>query len=724
MGTNILKWAAFALVISVITLLAFVPDSISTKTFDGKAETQQALEYIAKREAVSVSQLVAVNQHRRDYPLLGRSYWAVTAVDTAGDSWYTVMIDLNDSSFVDDILKVEQTEQDARFAKYGKLEPDLYERLQFMKPEEEAQVAIWVAGLPLRSQNEIYALLADKYPEAKLTLQESGKPFDVSDPQIASQLETDYMAILAEDTRVQINPLMTSIQAQGYYVTTFEALPAIAVTLPKSAILEIAKRDDVGMIYLVGRMQRAELDTAVPTDLVPSVWQSGYRGSGVNIAILEAGKVDFTGPAGHNYLHQGQARTCTQGEQWHKTFVASIAASYHSTLTGVAPDATIVDACTHGSDIDTVSALSWATTPSAVINASIAFFDDGTLHFIDKAFDHYARNGNDTIVVAAGNFNTGTTYVSSPGLGWNVITVGAYDNLENTDWSDDVMWGESKWRNPPSTDREKPEVVAPGVVISATELDNNQIAASGTSASAPQVAGLAALLIDRDASLDIWPEALKAIVMASATHNIENPTGMPTGQDLKDGAGGINAVFADTIAQVYNTSATNPCTTSCWWANSITNANLPVGGYLYRYFTAEKGDFIRIAISWWSNASCPDASNCSYDRLDTNLNLGAQFSNGSWVPGAWSASFDNNYELIEFIAPESGTYRIAVHKASANETSNSLGIALLRLHRVYLPLILKDSSSPAPLAPTNPTNPYPAPNSSPSFLEPEANPYP
>mgnify|MGYP001767929146 FL=1 len=51
MGTNILKWAAFTLVLSV-TAMAFVPDAISTRTFDGKAETQQALEYIAKREAV------------------------------------------------------------------------------------------------------------------------------------------------------------------------------------------------------------------------------------------------------------------------------------------------------------------------------------------------------------------------------------------------------------------------------------------------------------------------------------------------------------------------------------------------------------------------------------------------------------------------------------------------------------------------------------------------
>lgn len=270
MGTNILKWAAITLVI-LVNALAFAPNAISTETFDGEAETQLALEYIAKREEVSVTQLVAVNQHRRDYPFLGKSYWAVTAVDTAGDSWYTVMIDFNDSSFVDGIDEIEQAEQDARFAKYGKLEPDLYERLQLIKPEEEVQVVVWAAGSPLRSQIEIYTLLTDKYPEAKQSLQESGKPFDVSDPKIASQMEAEYMAILAEDTRVQISPLMTSIQSQGYNVTTFEALPAIAVTLPKSVILEIAKRDDIGMIYLVGRMQKSQLDTAVSTNLVPSV---------------------------------------------------------------------------------------------------------------------------------------------------------------------------------------------------------------------------------------------------------------------------------------------------------------------------------------------------------------------------------------------------------------------------------------------------------------------
>lgn len=113
----------------------------------------------------------------------------------------------------------------------------------------------------------------------------------------------------------------------------------------------------------------------------------------------------------------------------------------------------------------------------------------------------------------------------------------------------------SAWVNPdsPNHDREKPEVVAPGVGIVGIGLDGQLVTSldrnSGTSFAAPQVAGLAALLIHRNLSLNIWPEASRAIIMASATHNIDGPTGIPSGQDLRDGAGGINAALADTVAQ-------------------------------------------------------------------------------------------------------------------------------------------------------------------------------
>ncbi len=110
----------------------------------------------------------------------------------------------------------------------------------------------------------------------------------------------------------------------------------------------------------------------------------------------------------------------------------------------------------------------------------------------------------------------------------------------------------------------------------------------------------------------------------------------------------------------------------------------PVGTYLYRYFKASRGERVRVAISWWSNADCPDENNCNYDRLDTDLRLGVKAPDGQWVDGAWSASWDNNYELVEFVAPQTGQYKIAVYKTRADETSNHLGIAWVK-DAIYLP---------------------------------------
>jgi hypothetical protein len=348
---------------------------------------------------------------------------------------------------------------------------------------------------------------------------------------------------------------------------------------------------------------------------------------------------------------------------------------------------------------DDIDALIWALDQGAeVVNASYGWCPGTTqMDDIDRAFDHYARARNRLFVVAAGNNMPACPFdfVDSPAKGWNVLSVGAYNDHNDSNWSNDEMADFSCWENPdsPNWDREKPEVVAPGVEIEGIGLNGQLVTDpdqnSGTSFAAPQVTGLAALLTDRHSSLNTWPEASKAIIMASATHNIEGPTGIPSGQDLRDGAGGINAALADTVAQTRNFSDVDPCTHSCWWGIGISNTSFPVDTFLYRYFTANKGDFVRVAIAWWSHADCPSENNCNFDRLDTDLQLGVWDPDFQWV--AWSASWDNNYELVEFVAPKTGTYRIVVYKERADEPSNYLGIAFVRLHRVYLPAVMKDS---------------------------------
>jgi hypothetical protein len=367
----------------------------------------------------------------------------------------------------------------------------------------------------------------------------------------------------------------------------------------------------------------------------------------------------------------------------------------------MASDATIISAGIQGPDRqDDIDAIIWALGQGAeVINASYRWCNVSTqIDDIDRAFDHFARLGMRLFVVASGNNDDSCQgdNVDSPAKGWNVLSVGAYDDHNDSDWSNDEMVNWSQWVNPysPNGDHEKPEVVAPGVGITGIgsngQLVNDPNQNSGTSFSAPQVSGLAALLIDRNSSLSSWPEAIRAIIMASATHNIDGPTGIPTGQDLKDGAGGINAALADNVAQTRNYSDVDPCNESCWWGTGIFNSSFPVDTYMYRYFTANKGNFIRVAIAWWSNADCDAINNCNFDQLDTDLHLGVFDPDGQWVLDAWSASHDNNYELVEFVAPKTGTYRIAVYKTRADESSNFLGIAFIRLSQVYLPVVMKN----------------------------------
>jgi hypothetical protein len=167
--------------------------------------------------------------------------------------------------------------------------------------------------------------------------------------------------------------------------------------------------------------------------------------------------------------------------------------------------------------------------------------------------------------------------------------------------------------------------------------------------------------------------------MATATNNVHGPTGMPTGQDHRDGAGGINAKLADTVASLHRTDST-PCNAPCWWNDVISAGTFDASGYRNYYFTGKAGDRIRVAIAWDSSANCFSiGEGCGADQLLTNLNLGVWAPNGALLSGGWSAGWDKSYELVPsdqyLVLPQDGTYRIGVYKQSFGEAQNFLGVA-------------------------------------------------
>ncbi len=660
-----------------------LPQSVSSEA------AQNALAYIAKREGIPAESLTIVADHPTEYPALGQKFQVVTLVDNRPEGEvYKLLVDLMNGRVEEDVSALLAAEARAHQARYGKLQPALFKRLQTLEDDDAVPVAVWMTAQPgksLADQQEVaFEALATRYPEAEAAIERSGKPMEVDDPELAKRIEADYIALMNAETKARAQPLVAALERRGFTVTTYEGMPSFTVVLPKWMIVRLSERKDVSAVYLIEEGPHPELDSAVPTTLAPAVWGRGYDGSGVTIAILEYGNVD----PNNSFLHHApNSRAASNGVQDHTTRVASDAASFHGLYRGMAPEATVLSAGHNGSQSDFVKALQWAFDQGArVVNVSEGWEADDSINWTDRAFDYWARKRSVLLVKAAGNtFGS----ITSPGKGWNVLTVGATRDSGTTSWSDDQMWGPSAFVNPVSThnDREKPEVVTVGASVRAVGVGDVPRTRSGTSHAAPQVAGLAALLIDRNSSLEIWPEATRAIIMASATHNIEGPSIIVKGQgDLRDGAGAINADLADQVARLRG-STTTTCYASCWWATYITNVNFPVGAYQERAFYAEQGDLIRVVIVWWAHAD-PEYS---FDRLDTDLDLRIKAPDGQWVSGASSLSFDNNYEMVQFLAPQSGQYIIGVHKYRADEDTNFLGVALVRIplpYRVHLPAVM------------------------------------
>jgi len=654
------------------------------------AEAQKALQYIAERESIPLEGLLIINDYEWVFPLLGRTFRDVLILDirTSEGQEYHVLVDLADGHIEDDWNAIEAAEEAAYRDKYGKLHPALYERMQKAGDDDLLPVAIWTApNAQVRTRQEVYAELAARYPKAAVALEREGTPWAVDDPVLAQEIHEEYRRMRAEDTAVRVEPLVEYLSERDFEARTFGAMPSVSAVLPTRVIVELAERDDVGIIYLIEEQGSDESDTAIPTDRVPIVWQRGFDGSDVRIAILEDGNIDDD----VDCLEIVATRISLQGEDDHKTRVASVAACDDDTYTGVAPAAQIIDAGFDStgwgaSQEDAVEALTWAIQypqSADAVNLSYGWGEDNNLNWTDRAFDYWAREERVIIVKSAGNIGGSIT---SPGKAWNVITVGGSDDNQTSAWSDDEMWDDSSYVNPVGIHREKPEVVAPAVVITAISTGAVPITRTGTSYAAPQVAGLAALLIDRNDPLSIWPTAVKAIIMASAVHNIFGPSDIPTGYDLRDGAGAIDAALADEIAKNRSFSSTTPCDSPCWWGITTSSSNPSVGGSLYRYFNASRGERVRVAISWFSNADPPlDYPDLARDELDTNYNLHVYAPSDALV--GYTASDDNNYELVEFIALETGKYKIRVYRSSLgdnDEDSNHLGIAWVK-DATYLP---------------------------------------
>jgi len=408
----------------------------------------------------------------------------------------------------------------------------------------------------------------------------------------------------------------------------------------------LSRNPDIDAIYGAYNTGWPALDVARETQngLLVSDWGS-YTGDGVKVAVVETGRPTDSNP----YLAVVSTRDTSYDAKLHPTLVGGIIASTHGTFRGFAPDVDLYMANAGDnpfppSDADFQAARDWGSSYASILNNSYAENECGITEPLvenDRHLDYIVRYQYDLAVAAAGNrhpdCNDGETYfVASPGKGYNTLTVGAYDDKNDPAWSGDVMRPSSQYNE---TGRNKPEMVASGENITSLSLTSPWTdTAGGTSLSSPMVAATAANMVEADPSLNFYPEAITAVLMATALHNIEGDERL----SRADGVGSLDASAALVSVERGH------------WGSQIINSSTV---YPLEYIQfAYKGERVRYVIRWLSN---PDAAYTT-DPLPADLDLRAYRADGTTLVES-SLSYTNNFEIVDFIAPASENYIFKVH---------------------------------------------------------------
>jgi len=248
------------------------------------------------------------------------------------------------------------------------------------------------------------------------------------------------------------------------------------------------------------------------------------RGESIRVAVVDT-MIDVTHPdlAG-TVAATFDATGLASKPHFHATGVAGVIAA-HGTLTGAAPSVQILAVTAFGPKqswkgltSDILAGLDWAGASKAdIVNMSFSGPANPEMHILLTSLQQKGI----VLIAAAGNEGPRAP-AAYPAAFPEVIAVTATD-------SDDNLYAQANRGSHIA-------VAAPGVAILAASPGGSYQHRSGTSFAAPQVSGIAALLLERNRKLD--PIAIRTILMTTA-HDLG-----PPGKDDQFGAGLVDAMSA------------------------------------------------------------------------------------------------------------------------------------------------------------------------------------
>ena len=333
----------------------------------------------------------------------------------------------------------------------------------------------------------------------------------------------------------------------------FHHIPIIAGTIETSLIDDLLEVEGVVFLTLNGEVQIA-LDNAIGIHHVDTVWDFGYTGEGITIAIIDTGidplhvglndfdddpttadpKVIAFYDALDESSDDGSGETEPYDDQGHGSHCAGISSGTGSVdegplsdgatpYRGVAPGSSLVgvkvlDSGGSGSFAEVMKGMEWTIDNQEKYNIRAASMSLGGVWLVEltqeqeERITHLANEmvaAGISLMIAAGN-SGGYGTIGTPGAAKDVITVGS------TEDSKELAVYSSK--GPTHEGQIKPNVAAIGSAVMSVEANSGNAYASysGTSMATPMVAGMAALLLQ--ANPDLQPLMVRSILESTAEY--------------------------------------------------------------------------------------------------------------------------------------------------------------------------------------------------------------
>lgn len=386
-------------------------------------------------------------------------------------------------------------------------------------------------------------------------------------------------------------------------------------TLEKRGSYEMVKYADLGETCMTPNDTYVSNQWYLSTINMPSTWNITTGSPDIRVAVLDLeidwnhqdigmgndGYKNIDNTLGYNYKEN---TSLAVSPEEHGTLVAGIIGAKTNNMTGIAG----ISGGNGGQGVTIIPYGVGSSLGSPYIDMSVV--DDAILDAVDKgakvinmslvstssyypdidAAILYAHNHGVTLVAASGNdYSSAIRYPASHS---KVIAVGASDNTNHR--ASFSSYGTGL------------DLVAPGVDIYSTTLNNGYDSESGTSFSAPQVSGVAALMLSLNPTLT--PDTIRTILRSTCT-KLSGYT-YTSGWNNETGYGLLNAYAAVKAVAPIISGSSVVCDSAIYYVE-----NLPDSAEVVWTLSAENGSTLS-NVSFQTNTPWDNA--CIISRTNSN----------------------------------------------------------------------------------------------------------